>query len=119
VRDEARELAAERGTSVAEEAPAVARRHVFRDYDEAAAEDRKRQASRSVLGEFVELEIGLVEIKRRLARLRKIAADINLDDPNRESALKLVAECRAEFEMLASGLNAASVDWDAATADLT
>ena len=116
VREVARQLAEERGTSVEEEAPKVAETIVRAEKAEHAV-----QAERAAHADmrFFEMERYLISAKRELMRAVKLAPQVPWDEEHREMLTETVANVKALLGMLDSAIAGISgTDWDAELAKL-
>lgn len=116
VRDIARQLAEERGTSVEEEAPKVAETIVRAEKAEQAV-----QAERAAHADmrFFEMERYLIAAKRELMRAVKLAPQVSWDDESKELLAETAANIKALLGMLDSAIAGISgTDWDAELAKL-
>jgi len=111
VREIARQLAEERGTSVEQEAPKVAETIVRQERAEQAAEADKRERHDI---RFIELEGYLVKAKRELLKALKIAPNVDWDDESKELLTETVGNVKALLTLIDTALSGMSgVDWDA------
>lgn len=116
VRERARERAEELGTTVEEEAPVIAERHVRTE----RALDKAAEERRSLLGEIIEMERHLDAMRRRAIQAIRLAPSIDWGD-ERTNRLAMIAEdIKALMKVLSSAYDeTADVDWDAELARLT
>lgn len=111
VREVARQLAEERGTSVAEEAPRVAETLV--------RAERAQQAEQAVRAthtdnRFFDMERYLISAKRELHRAVKLAPQVAWDDEHRELLSETIDNLKSLLGLLDSAISGVSgTDWDA------
>jgi hypothetical protein len=111
VRDEARQRAEERGTSIEEEAPKIAETIVR--HERAAQAEEAAKLERSDI-RFVEMEGYLLKAKRELLRALKLAPNVPWDDESRELLSETVGNVKALLVLIDLALSGTSgVDWDA------
>jgi hypothetical protein len=117
VRDIARQLAEERGTSVEEEAPKVAERIVKAEKAERVQQQEK--AERVDL-RVIEMEQHLLRMRREGVRALEIAKAIEFDDDGRDLISEAVASIKAVLGLIDAKLSGISgVNWDAEFAKMT
>lgn len=111
VRETARQLAEERGTSVEEEAPRVAEAIVKSERaDAATAATRASHAD----ARFFDVEHCLLAAKRELSRAVKLAHAVEWDDEHRELLAEGSADVRSRLGLLDAAIYGDSgTDWDA------
>jgi hypothetical protein len=111
VRETARQLAEERGTSVEEEAPKVAETIVRTEKAEKATQAER--AERSDM-RFFEMERYLISAKRELMRAVKLAPEVPWDDEHRDLLSMTIGNVKALPGLLDSAISGiSSTDWDA------
>jgi hypothetical protein len=116
VRETARQLAEERGTSVEEEAPKVAEVIVRQEKAaEATAAERREHADMR----FFEMERYLISAKRELMRAVKLAPQVPWDDEQRELLGDTVSNVKALLGLVDAAIAGISgTDWDAELAKI-
>lgn len=122
VRDEAKQQAEERGTSVAEEAPRVAERHKRAADDVAAAEraaEKERKQRREIRGDLAEFERLLDGAEARMKQAAKLAQEIDWSDDRTRFAKRTVGRVKALTGWIAAAYDGGTVDWDEELAALT
>lgn len=117
VREIARQRAEDKGTSVEEEAAAIAETIAKRERQE--AESRKERARAGDL-RFVELEQYLDRAKRPLMDALKLARDIDWSDEHREVLEQTIANVRSLLGLIDVAIvGETDVDWDAELSRIT
>jgi len=116
VREVARDRAERHGTSVAEEAPLVAERHVRAD----KAAERAELERSPMLGDYVEMERLLYNAKSPLEKAAELAAKIDWGNDQARVLTETVTTIRELLEKINLAYAAdVGVDWDAGLAGLT
>lgn len=111
VRETARQLAEERGTSIEEEAPKVAE-VIVRAEKAAAASEAERREHTDI--RFFEMERYLISAKRELLRAVKLAPQVEWDDEHKELLGDTLGNVKALLGLLDSAIAGISgTDWDA------
>lgn len=117
VREIARQRAEDKGTSVEDEAAAIAETIAKRERQE--AEQRKERARAGDL-RFVEMEQYLDRAKRPLMDALKLARDIDWSDEHREVLEQTIANVRSLLGLIDVAIvGETDVDWDAELSRIT